>query len=479
VNRSARKESDMSEVCNEKATGAQHGSPARSYPGLDFKFNINDLPRQYVDRLSKCITSCERITSLLERHRISKRPMLHLSLWSDPISPIWLDRNADKALKEKYRETKVHNVTAIYNQIAARADAGEKIPITIDETFKWHQRLLLNIPQNASMPSGQFRKSSMRIGDMSIGTCCKDVPVFMELLFYWLDGPAFESKKGSHVGHAFIKAIVAHMYFVSIHPFYDGNGSLARFLQYSILRNAGVPAQIAHLLGNYYNENREGYMIHMNAARSSGDVMIFLNFALNGLSLKLNAYLDELLKDFPETLYAQVKEEKFAFAKGFTILEILVVLAVLAILIGMAVPRIKGMQDQAGITRAKSEVRAIQAALESYKINNGSYLPIREDAGWGRGMGQLSDLLSGSGPQLISTENLKDPWGNDYMIFAPNNDPQYYVIYSSGPSNPNFGSRCNLEVDVPATTTALKHNTGCQCVFATNAPLTSMVIREY
>ncbi|HPN89170.1 MAG TPA: prepilin-type N-terminal cleavage/methylation domain-containing protein, partial [Candidatus Omnitrophota bacterium] len=40
--------------------------------------------------------------------------------------------------------------------------------------------------------------------------------------------------------------------------------------------------------------------------------------------------------------------------QGFTILEILVVLAVLAILIAMAVPRIKGMQDQANISKVKS-----------------------------------------------------------------------------------------------------------------------------
>jgi len=264
------------------------------------------------------------------------------------------------------------------------------------------------------------------------------------------------------------------MYFVSIHPFYDGNGSLSRFLQYSILRNAGVPAQIAHLLANYYNENREEYHKQMNAARSSGDVMIFLNFALNGLSLKLNTYLNELLKDFPETLRAQVKEEKFVLARGFTILEILVVLAVLAILIAIAVPRIKGMQDQAGITRAKSELKAIQSAMESYKMNNGSYVANSGSDPAGL-RGDLQDLLTGSGPQLVSAENLIDPWGHQYQYFSPNNDSQYYVLFSSGPVSYNGNTTgCGMQLLTP-TGTPLQQDP-CQCIFVTNAPVASMTI---
>ena len=72
--------------------------------------------------------------------------------------------------------------------------------------------------------------------------------------------------------------------------------------------------------------------------------------------------MNKLLKDTSEAAAARVK--------GFTILEILVVLAVLAILIAIAVPRIKGMQDQAGITRAKSELKTIQSGLTGIRLLN-------------------------------------------------------------------------------------------------------------
>jgi len=441
----------------------------KKYPGLDFKFDINDLSKEYLDRLGSCIDACNRITSLVSQYKILKRQAIHLTMWSDPISEIWLDPNVDNALKEKYRAIKAQNITAIYNDISARADAGEKIPITVDEMFKYHEQLLLNIPQNPSMLPGQYRKGWMKVmkdgKEIIVGTCCKELPAYMERLFYWLDSPAFESEKGSALGNAFIKAIVAQMYFISIHPFYDGNGSLSRFLQYSILRNAGVPAQIAHLLGNYYNETREEYCNYLNAARESGDVIIFFDYALNGLSYKLNAYLKELLKNFPETIREQVKEEKFALAKGFTILEILVVLAVLAILIGTAIPRIKGMQDQASITKAKGELKSIQAAMESYKIKLGRYPnPLK-----------LKTLTTANLP-LITEKNLLDPWGNYYLSFRPGDDSRYYLIYSRGTGTSTSGGSCSVGLDSPTGTPY--EPAGCKCVFVTNALVASTILEQ-
>ena len=112
--------------------------------------------------------------------------------------------------------------------------------------------------------------------------------------------------------------------------------------------------------------------------------------------------------------------------KGFTILEILVVLAVLAILIGIAVPRIKGMQEQANITKAKSELKTIQTAIESYYINKGSY-PDTSDT-------IAAYILATSGIPQILSEALLDPFnpnGSEYSYFLHDND-KYYVVYSVG-----------------------------------------------
>ncbi len=473
----------MNENYNYTKVNEEECLSGREYPGLDFKFNINDLSKEYLDRFSHCIAACDRITSLVTKHKILRRQPIHLTMWSDPISTVWLDQTVDEALKQKYRFIKGRNVLALYNEVSAIADAGEQIPFSIDDMFKYHDKLLKNIPQDPARPAGHYRKGEMTVTKQGVkipvGTCCKEVPAYMERLFAWLDGPAFESARGSSMSNAFIKAIVAHMYFVNVHPFYDGNGSTARLLQYSILRNAGVSGQIAHLMANYYNETRKEYIEAANAARASGDVTIFLDYALNGLTYKLNAYLKDILRNAPETMCEQVKEEKFALAKGFTILEILVVLAVLAILIGIAVPRIKGMQDQAGITRAKSELKAIQTAVESYKMNNGTY-PTYD----------MHDALMAASPQLITNENLQDPWsstdhdagyGHNYQNFIMDSGgnildmTQYYLIQSRGPVRVGTnGDSCYITLD--SFTGTPVQPVGCQCLFVTNAPVASMTL---
>ena len=112
--------------------------------------------------------------------------------------------------------------------------------------------------------------------------------------------------------------------------------------------------------------------------------------------------------------------------KGFTILEILVVLAVLAILIGIAVPRIKGMQEQANITKAKSELKTIQTAIESYYINKGSY-PVSS-------MAITTDISKEKSiPQILSGV-LVDPFSDKSADYAyqRSNSGEYYVIVSLG-----------------------------------------------
>ena len=114
--------------------------------------------------------------------------------------------------------------------------------------------------------------------------------------------------------------------------------------------------------------------------------------------------------------------------QGFTILEILVVLAVLAILIAMAVPRIKGMQDQANISKVKSELKTLQTALESHYINKGTYMSPS-------GVGSITKdlLLVTDIPQIIpgAMADPLAPAGTDYSYMV-SPDGTNYVIFSVG-----------------------------------------------
>ena len=56
---------------------------------------------------------------------------------------------------------------------------------------------------------------------------------------------------------AILRAITAHLYLIWIHPFGDGNGRLARLVEFTILLKSGIPSIAAHLLSNHYNATAE------------------------------------------------------------------------------------------------------------------------------------------------------------------------------------------------------------------------------
>ena len=123
-----------------------------------------------------------------------------------------------------------------------------------------------------------------------------------------------------------------------------------------------------------------------------------------------------------------LKEQKgeSKMKRGFTLVELLIVIAVIAILIGIALPSFKGMQDEGNIAKAKAELRTIQTAVESYYINNGSY-PTDAPA-W-------QSALTGASPTIIGAV-LTDPFSStnaEYQLVYSSNG-NYYAVYSVGTS---------------------------------------------
>ena len=108
-------------------------------------------------------------------------------------------------------------------------------------------------------------------------------------------------------------------------------------------------------------------------------------------------------------------------ASGFTLIEIMIVIVVIAILIGVLLPSFRGTQDEAMTQRARSEMRTVATAIESYYIHNTNTLPTA-----------LSDLITAT-PRIISVVP-DDPFrsgSNDYTYYKDTNGV-YYVIFSYG-----------------------------------------------
>ena len=113
---------------------------------------------------------------------------------------------------------------------------------------------------------------------------------------------------------------------------------------------------------------------------------------------------------------------------GFTLVELIIVIAVIAILLGIGLPRLRGMIDEGNTTRAASECRALQAAVESYYIHHSKAYPAAGST-W-------ESSLTGATPKLIGTA-LTDPFSTSsaQYQYALSANSLYYVIFSIGPDN--------------------------------------------
>lgn len=107
--------------------------------------------------------------------------------------------------------------------------------------------------------------------------------------------------------------------------------------------------------------------------------------------------------------------------KGFTLLEIIVVVFILSLLVAIVAPKIIGRTDDARIAEAKVQIRNFETALKLFKIDNGFY-PSTE-----QGLASLVEKPNtGQIPQkyreggyLEQKKIPLDPWGNPYMYISP------------------------------------------------------------
>lgn len=103
--------------------------------------------------------------------------------------------------------------------------------------------------------------------------------------------------------------------------------------------------------------------------------------------------------------------------KGFSLIEIMVVVVILGILASIVVPKIMGRPDEARIVKAKQDVIAIQNALDLYKLDNGNY-PSTD-----QGLLALVEKPTTTPEPTNWKQYLKsvpkDPWGREYLFLNP------------------------------------------------------------
>ena len=114
-----------------------------------------------------------------------------------------------------------------------------------------------------------------------------------------------------------------------------------------------------------------------------------------------------------------------ARARGFTLLELLVVMVIIGLLAGYVGPKFFGQIGKSEVKATKAQIDALQKSLDQYRLDVGRY-PSTE-----QGLAVLAtkpaDEPKWQGPYL-SKAVPKDPWGNDYQYRAPGEHGEYDLL---------------------------------------------------
>jgi general secretion pathway protein G len=103
--------------------------------------------------------------------------------------------------------------------------------------------------------------------------------------------------------------------------------------------------------------------------------------------------------------------------RGFTLIEIMVVVVILGILAALVVPRVIGRTDEARAVAAKQDIAAIMQALKLYRLDNGRY-PSAEQGLQALFAKPQTQPVPGNWKQYLDRLP-KDPWGNVYQYLNP------------------------------------------------------------
>ena len=126
--------------------------------------------------------------------------------------------------------------------------------------------------------------------------------------------------------------------------------------------------------------------------------------------------------------------------RGFSLIELLVVLVILALLVGLVAPKFMAQTGKGQVGSAKAQIGNFKTAVELYRVDHNGNPP-----------GDLQDLITApsssdsggqwKGPYLQDVQSIPaDPWGNPYMYNVPGPNGQDYEIISYGKDGKEGGS---------------------------------------
>ena len=165
--------------------------------------------------------------------------------------------------------------------------AKDREPLRLRDILEMH-RLMTEKSDETNNAPGKFRTVRVVVGTPALGGVHRaappaDVPRLMD------DFEAFINSGRLRNEHPVIRALLAHFFLVTIHPFGDGNGRVSRLVEAAILYQGGYNVLGFYGLSNYFYRNRDEYIRSLQECRRTQpfDVTSFVKFGLVGFAAEL------------------------------------------------------------------------------------------------------------------------------------------------------------------------------------------------
>lgn len=189
-----------------------------------------------------------------------------------------------------------------------RRFAPGTVPADLSDLLTMHRIVTQGSDERHNTP-GQLRAYPVTVGSPAMGGVHSGAPheILGELLERF---GGFINSRRFWENHPVVKALLAHFFLVTIHPFGDGNGRVSRLLEAGILFQSEYNVHGFYGLSNYFYRNETEYKRLLQSCRQGKpfDLLTFISFGVKGFAEELSGINSFVKNKFNRTLYRQMLE---------------------------------------------------------------------------------------------------------------------------------------------------------------------------
>lgn len=214
-------------------------------------------------------------------------------------------------LKKVTREQlQIRNADNAQSWIRKRFYPGSP-PLTLSDIFAMHQMITNDSDLKNNIP-GKLRDFSVQVGASDLGGVHIGAPYnklhpMMEEYIRFINSERLMNE------HAVLRALLAHFFLITIHPFGDGNGRVSRLVEAGILFQGEYNVHGFYGLSNHFYRNERDYKLLLQKSREKQpfDVTTFIKFGVEGFASELQGINNFIKTKLNRVIYRQMLVRAF------------------------------------------------------------------------------------------------------------------------------------------------------------------------